>query len=242
MRLLLVGLIWCCLATVCDAQRTVPADKPIHVKLELDQPTSLAFPEVIDSVQWTKFGNDEAQQRMSLNSRGPYCFLTLRDESYSGRLFVLGVSGRQYPVFFKHGTPGDIVVHIGVAPATPTKAVPVDVAGVLRALWTQQALPGQQPTDVAPPAMPDTRMLLVESQAVAVAGYVGLTLHLRNTSAQLLALDVRLDQPAPPVEGTVALAAWAWAPRLTVKALAATQELVGAGEDTQVFVVLERRN
>lgn len=239
-----------CLAAPVAAQRTVSTDKPIAVCLEVGQPSSLAFHEPIEKVQTMRFGEHgtsgevtAAQRPLSVEWYGPYCYLTLNLETYAGRMFVLGKSGKQYVVTFKACPRADIVVHVVPSkPIQPTVApTPVGVPSILRALWTQQPLPGQQDSDVSLPAMPDTRLALVASHAVQVAGYLGVVLHVRNTSEGPLALDLRTDGSTAAPESTIALATWVWPPRLTVHALAADQELLEPGQGTRILVVLERR-
>jgi hypothetical protein len=224
------------------AQRTVSADKPIAVSLPVGQPTSVAFPEVIDSVQAVHFGEQSARP-LSVEMRGPYLYLILNEETYTGRLFVLGKSGKQYMVTFKVGTPGDVVVHVVVPKAASPKVAltPVGIPSILRALWTQRPLPGQQETDMPPPALPDSRLVVVESQAVQMVGYTALVLRVRNTSGEALALDLRTEEGGAALPGTLALSQWVWPPRFSVQAIAAEQELLTPGQDTRLFVVLARR-
>lgn len=244
LSLLLTLSLWI-LVVPCWAQRTVTAEKPITVKLEVGQPTSLAFPEVIDSVQWMRFGDKEAAQRLDVTSRGPYCYLLLLDETYSGRMFVLGQSGKQYLVSFSVGTPADVMVHIlpqkPPAQAGTQRPQPLSVSSVLRALWMQTPLPGQQPVDIILPALPDSRLAFVGSQARTIGRWLGLIIQVRNTSAVPVALDVRVGLDGVQTEGVISLAAWVWPPRLTVHALATDHDTLDPGMEARILVVLERR-
>src|SRR5437660_6259553 len=150
------------LVTPAWAARSLAADQPVTVKLEPSQPTAVALPESVASVSV-----GVAPERFSLDYDGPYLFLLPLDPTVTGRLFVVGQSGKLYAITFKVATPADDVVHLTPAPAIPTgKAQPFSVASLLRALRTNTALPGQQGIDLAPPALPDTRMTITESQAL----------------------------------------------------------------------------
>ena len=87
-----------CLARPALAARSVPADRPIAVKLETSQPTAIALPEPVASVSVGL-----APERVSLDYDGPYLFLLPLDPAITGRLFVVGQSGTLYVVTFKVG-------------------------------------------------------------------------------------------------------------------------------------------
>jgi len=226
-----------CLASPALAARSLSAEQPVTVKLELSQPTAVALPEPVASVSV-----GVGPERFSLDYDGPYLFLLPLDPTVTGRLFVVGQSGKLYTITFKVATPADDVVHLSVAPATPTgKAQPFSVASFLRALRTNTALPGQHSADLPPPALPDTRVTITDSQALALGQALGLVLKVRNTQATPLALDLRVGSTEAPPVGVVALSTWTWPPRLTIRAVAAETEVLGPEGETRVFLVLERR-
>ena len=94
---LLAGGLCACARPVLAA-RSVPADRPIAVKLETSQPTAIALPEPVASVSVGL-----APERVSLDYDGPYLFLLPLDPAITGRLFVVGQSGTLYVVTFKVG-------------------------------------------------------------------------------------------------------------------------------------------
>ena len=191
----LAPLVCPCAARPVLAARSLPADRPIAVKLETSQPTAIALPEPVASVSVGL-----APDRMSLDYDGPYLFLLPLDPAITGRLFVVGQSGTLYVVTFKVGTPADDVVHVtrrrGVQPSA--RPPPVSVATLLRALRTGTAVPGQQAIDLPPPVLPDPRVRVTGSSALAVGTTLGLVLTLRNTQQTPLTLDLRLGAPVEP--------------------------------------------
>ena len=141
-----------CLARPALAARSVPADRPIAVKLETSQPTAIALPEPVASVSVGL-----APERVSLDYDGPYLFLLPLDPAITGRLFVVGQSGTLYVIVFKIAAPADDVVHVTATPTGAARSAPppVSLATLLRALRTGTAVPGQQAVDLPPPVLPD---------------------------------------------------------------------------------------
>jgi hypothetical protein len=222
------------------AARSLPADRPIAVKLEPSQPTAIALPEPVASVS-VGVGPD----RVSLDYDGPYLFLLPLDPSITGRLFVVGQSGTLYVVTFKVAAPADDVVHVTATPGGATQSPsppPVSVATLLRALRAGTPMPGQQAVDLPPPVLPDPRVRVTGTSALALGPTLGLVLTLRNTQQTPLTLDLRLGAPVEsPREGVILLTTWTWPPRLTIRAVAAEDEVLAPASETRVYVVYERR-
>ena len=127
--------------------------------------------------------------------------------------------------------------------ATPAGAArsapppPLSIATLLRALRTGTAVPGQQAIDLPPPVLPDTRVRVTGSSALAVGTTLGLVLTLRNTQQAPLTLDLRLGAPVEaPSEGVIPLSTWTWPPRLTIRAVAAEDEVLAPASETRVYV------
>ena len=222
------------------AARSLPADRPIAVKLEPSQPTAIALPEPVASVS-VGVGPD----RVSLDYDGPYLFLLPLDPSITGRLFVVGQSGTLYVVTFKVAVPADDVVHVTATPGGATQRPsppPVSVATLLRALRAGTPVPGQQAVDLPPPVLPDPRVRVTGTSALALGPTLGLVLTLRNTQHTPLTLDLRLGAPVEaPGDGVIPLSTWTWPPRLTIRAVAAEDEVLAPASETRVYVVYERR-
>jgi hypothetical protein len=222
------------------AARTLPADRPVAVKLELSQPTALALPEPIASVSVGL-----APERISLDYDGPYLFLLPLDPTITGRLFVVGQSGTLYVVTFKVAVPADDVVHVTAAPAPATRRAlpqPLSVATLLRALRTGTPIPGQQAVDLPPPVLPDPRVRVTASSTLAVGPTLGLVLTVRNTQQAPLLLDLRLGLPGDsPSDRALPLSTWTWPPYLTIRAVAAEDEVLAPEGETRIYVVYERR-
>ena len=118
----------------------------------------------------------------------------------------------------------------------------MSIATLLRALRTGTAVPGQQAIDLPPPVLPDPRVRVTGSSALAVGTTLGLVLTLRNTQQAPLTLDLRLGAPVePPNDGVIPLSTWTWPPRLTIRAVAAEAEVLAPASETRVYVVYERR-
>src|SRR5438128_201750 len=197
MRRMPVLALTLCLVTPAWAARSLSADQPVTVKLEPSQPTAVALPEPIASVSVGM-----APERFSLDYDGPYLFLLPLDPTVIGRLFVVGLSGKLYTVLFKVASPADDVVYLTTAPATPVATPqPFAVASLLRALRTPTTLPGQHAAELPPPALPDTRVTITGSQAMALGQTLGLILQVRNTQPTPLALDLRIGSRETPPEG-----------------------------------------
>ena len=228
-----------CLARPALAARSLPADRPITVKLETSQPTAIALPEPVASVSVGL-----APERISLDYDGPYLFLLPLDPAITGRLFVVGQSGTLYVVTFKVGTPADDVIHVLATPAGAARSAPppLSIATLLRALRTGTAVPGQQAIDLPPPVLPDPRVRVTGSSALAVGTTLGLVLTLRNTQQAPLTLDLRLGVSVEaPSEGVILLSTWTWPPRLTIRAVAAEDEVLAPASETRVYLLFERR-
>lgn len=223
-----------------QAARSLPADHPVAVRLETLQPTAVALPEPVASVSVGL-----APERFSLDYDGSYLFLLPLDPEIAGRLFVVGQSGKLYVITFKVGTPADDVVH--VTATTPdakagSKPQPFTVSSFLRALRTGTVLPESAPVEVPLPAPGDPRVRLVGSQALAHGSTMGLVVTLRNTQTTPLTLDVRVGlEQGTPTEGVVHLSTWTWPPKMTIRAVAVDEEVVGPDGQTRVYVIFERR-
>jgi len=220
------------------AARSLSADQTITIRLEPSQPTALALPEPVASVSV-----GIAPDKFSLDYDGPYLFLLPLDPAITGRLFVVGQSGKLYTITFKVATPADDVVHITSTPAGATaQTQPFSVASFLRALRTGTPIPGQQAVAVPSLSLPDARLTLLDATALAVGSMVGLTLTVRNTQATPLTLDLRIGATSEgAAEGMVALSIWTWPPRMTIKAVAADAEIVPSDGQSRLFVVFEKR-
>src|SRR6266568_6372942 len=139
MRIMPVLALSLSLATPAGAARSLSSEQLVSVKLELSQPTAVALPEPVASVSV-----GVAPERFSLDYDGSYLFLLPLDPTVTGRLFVIGQSGKLYTITFKVATPADDVVHITATTADATaKTPPFSVASFLRALRTGTPIPGQ---------------------------------------------------------------------------------------------------
>lgn len=239
MHVLLALGLWLLAVIPASAARTVPADTPLVVRLALGQPTAIALPEPIRSVT---VGLD--QQVMSADYDGPYLFLIVLDPTVTGRVFIVGASGTLYALTFRVGTPADDVVHITPPPpqALPPPAPPLSVSTVLRALRTQTAIPGQQPSEAPPPHPHDPRLRLDQLTALRAGSFVGMTFTVHNTQQAPLTLDIRVGDPTDMgMDGIVHLERWVWPPWLTLRAVAADHDVLEPGGATRVIAVFERR-
>jgi hypothetical protein len=263
MRLVLGLLILLGTVLPAAAVRTVEADKPIGLRLAVGELMVVALPETIGTVMiGGTFTPSEASRseespdtplvsrQISFQKAGATLGILLVDATYTGRFFVIGVSGRIYTVVVKVATPSDDVVYVTLTPPkAATPAPPLGLPSFLRALATHTPLPGQQPIDVPAPTLGNPRLALVESTAVAWGPTVGLTLTLQNAQPRPVALDLRVGAaPGPAGEDVVALSTWVWPPRYTVRALTCDpacsrrQDIVPPESTVELYVVLEKRS
>jgi hypothetical protein len=223
-----------------QAARTVSQDQPVHVRLELLHITAVVFPEPVASVP---MGIDEHQ--MSIEKDGHYVFLMAKDPTLQNRCFVVGQSGKLYLIHFKVTTPGDDMVYlIAPSPTAPTQSSqgpPLSLSAMLRALRTGTGLPGQTGTDVPAPTLTDPRLTITTSQAVTWGSMLGLMVTVQNTSPIALTMDLRWGMQPPSIDSSTSVNTWTFAPRLTIKAVAADDELLSPGGQTRVYFLLERR-
>jgi hypothetical protein len=113
--LLLPVVLLCTLPQLGAAARPVVfTGDPVVVRLQPWQPTAMQFPEPILGIPT---GADP--ETLSLEAEGPRLFLQPRTRDVQGRLFVLGVSGRSYPVHFAVRNPADTEVVVTLPPAAP---------------------------------------------------------------------------------------------------------------------------
>jgi hypothetical protein len=228
------------LSTPVFAARTVSQDQPLHVRLELQQMTTVVFPEPIASVAVAI-----EKEQGSIHSDGPYLFLLLLDPTVQSRCFVMGASGKLYLLQIKAATPPDDIVYLTAPPAPGSgssgHATPLTTALLLRAWRTGTSLPGQAATEVSAPTLGDPRLALLTTQAVSWGTTIGLVATVQNTSPQPLTLDLRWGIQGPLPDQTTSVSTWIFAPRLTVKAVAADEDVLSPGGQARVYLVLERR-
>jgi hypothetical protein len=223
------------------AARTVALrNDPIAIRLEVHQPTAVVFPEAVAAVPT---GADPA--RLSLDYDGPYLFLQPREPGVSGRLFVVGASGRLYGLRFTVATPADDMVTIeppaaSGAPAPSRATPPLDL---LKALRFGTALPGMTATTLPPFQSPDARVQVLGQQALALDVFLGLVVTITNVHPEPLELDLRVGVPSttPAPETLVSLDGWPLPPGTLLKAVAAEDERLGPRGTTRLYWLLERR-
>jgi hypothetical protein len=162
------------------ARPVVFTDAPVVVHLQLRQPTAVQFPEPIAAVPT---GADP--HTLSLELEGPRLFLQPLTADVQGQLFVLGVSGRSYPLRFTVGRPADTEVVVtlppaGTSPSTAPHRPAAEVGGATRASpVTVRALLVGMLRDTPPPGVrvaPHTQVVLetatlrITTQRVYVTG------------------------------------------------------------------------
>lgn len=219
------------------AVRTVQVDQPLVLRLESNQPTSVVYPELLVD---TTSGYPDT---LEVKSKGPNVYVVPKNvpEHFAGRFFATGESGEVYVIHFKMGTPSDDKVYVIHPPAaTSTKAVPLDPPTLLQYLYAGHPIPGEQPGDLAAPALTDGRLTFLEMQSVRVQGWYGALVRVRNTSPQPLVLDMRAGFGGEIPVTSVLLSALAWPPRVQPLLLTAKQELLPPDMETTIVVVLER--
>jgi hypothetical protein len=80
------------------------------------------------------------------------------------------------------------------------------------------------------------------SSALAVGTTLGLVLTLRNTQQTPLTLDLRIGAPLEsPSDGVIPLSTWTWPPRLSIRAVAAEDEVLVPEGETRLYLLFDRR-
>jgi hypothetical protein len=223
-RVLVCWLLGLCLPHGALAARPVLlSDEPMAVRLRQGQPTAITFPEPIASVPT---GADPAQ--LSVELEGTRLFLQPLDPRVQGLLFVVGASGRSYPVRFAVGTPPDTEVLVTLPPAPPRGG----------------------PADTSPPPGLTVRMLLVALlQGNTVPGVTEAadrqvlleTARLRITTTRVYIAGFLLGYQAEAVNKTDAalplLLPEYYAPGL--KAITAEAEVLPPQGQTRVYLVFQ---
>ena len=224
-------------ATPAWAFRTVPADKPITARLEVLQPLAITLPEEV-----VKVTTGTAVNQLSADHLGPHVFVQVTDPTVTGRLFIVGKSGALYTVNFAVATPADDRIEVVTKGDTKPKAQPFTLASFLRTLRNGRTdIPGLQAVEFPTPSVPDSRISLIQSTAIALGPTIGVVLQVRNTHTAPVVLDPRGEQEQGRSEERVALGLWVWPPKHTVRAMAVEDEFVAPDGQTRVYAVLERR-
>ena len=232
----------CLMASPTLADRKVSYDQPVALRLEVAQPTAVVFPEPVGSVSIGL-----APEHLSLDYDGPYLFLQPLDPTIMGRCFVVGQSGKLYPLTFRVATPADDVVHLVApppqAPPHTPKVFGLSISGVLRALRTGTPIPGQETVEIPLGDLGDARIAVRGTHGIGLGRTLGLQVALENRSEQALVLDLRFGMPpdGSPSPGVTRVATWTLPPKLTVKAVAADEEVLSPRGQTRVYLVFERR-
>lgn len=220
------------------AVRTVQVDQVLVLRLEANTPAAVIYPELmVDTI----CGYGDAT--MEMKAKGPNVYLVPKQvpEGFAGHVFAVGESGEVYVIHFKVASPSDDKVYVIHPPAAAsTKAVPLDPPTLLQYLYAGHPIPGEQPGDLAAPALTDGRLTFLEMQSVRVQGWYGALVRVRNASPQPLVLDMRAGFVGEIPVTSVLLSALAWPPRVQPLLLAAKQELLPPEMETTIVVVLER--
>ena len=178
--ILCVGVVaFAVLPVAAERRLQLGASVNIPLRLLLKQPTAVIFPEPIDSIATQLVEHDKtvpAQMRepdpYSVTYDGPKMFIVPFDPTLDTRIFVNGKGGTLYMVLLKIGSPADDIVHV-VRGAEKAKPVAFDLDSMIRLLQAGGTVPGQQPSDLATPAVTDPRMQLVSASGTSVGGWHG---------------------------------------------------------------------
>jgi hypothetical protein len=214
------------------ARPVVFTGDPVVVRLQPRQPTAVQFPEPIAAVPT---GADP--HTLSLELEGPRLFLQPLTPAVQGQLFVLGVSGRSYPLRFTVGRPADTEVVVtlppaGTSPSTAPSRPAAEVGGATLAspVTVRELLVGML-RDTPPPGVsvaPHTQVVLetatlrITTQRVYVTGSLqGYVAEAVNRTAETLPL--RLPEYYAP----------------GLKALSVTAEVLPPHRTTTVYLIFQ---
>lgn len=248
MRYLVACLIVCLGAGLSEAARKVQGNQPINVKLAFHYMAVMNFPEQIERVMGA--GKSDAshpaapaeQQPISIEIYANVLGLALLSPDAEGRLVVFGVSGQNYIVNYKPGTPGDDQVDVISSLRPEDKAVPFSAASFLRALKRGETIPGAYPETLPLPGQPDERLRILSATATGLTQGIGYVLRVENTQSEPLTIDSRIGTPSSPQPGVLALSTWTWLPGYTIVLVHTEEALLGPGGQTRILLILERRS
>lgn len=228
--LLLVSTTWA-------APRLVPADQPVQVKLELNQPSVIVLPEPIKGLF-----NAWAKESFEVDKNGPYLALILKEATLTGWLYVVGQSDTLYEIGFKVGTPVDRRVHLTSTKQTQQASAPPCLLGCfLRTVLRNTPLPGLEPVEVPLPTPSDARVAITEGPAVRLGRQIAQVLTVQNTQPEPLTLDERVGFVGVRAPDAVDLTAWAWPPLLSLDGLYAEARQILPGQTTRLLILYGRR-
>jgi hypothetical protein len=211
-------------ASAVAARTVVLTGEPVVVRLQPLQPVAVTFPEAIAAVPT---GADPTT--VSLELDGPRLFVQALTPDIRGLLFVVGVSGRIYPLRYGVATPADTEVVVVRPERPPTSLAPdasepgpgLTVRILLAAMLQGRALPGvMEATDTQ--LLLETEALRIMTTRVYVVGpLLGYTAEARNLTEAPLGL--RLPE--------------FYAPGL--KAITAAAEVIPAQGITRLYLVFQ---
>jgi hypothetical protein len=209
------------------ARTILMTGEPVTVRLQSLQLTALTFPEPIAAVPT---GVDPA--KLSLELDGTRLFLQPLDAQVQGVLFVIGASGRSYPIRFAVGRPADTEVVLALpaapgAPSTssqppPTASAPgLTVRALLAGMLRRTALPGVKEAADRQVLLTTERLRITTTRVYLAGSLVGYLADAVNTT----------DAPLP------LLLPEYYAPGL--KAIATEAEVVPPRGRTRVYLVFQ---
>jgi hypothetical protein len=195
-------------AAAVAARTVVLTGEPVVVRLQPLQPVAVTFPEAIASVPT---GADPNALSLELDSSR--LFVQALGKDVRGLLFVVGVSGRLYPLRYLVATPADTEVVVvrperppaSAAPGAPEPAPGLTVRTLLAAMLQGRALAGvtESPDDQI---LLETEALRIVTTRVYIAGpLLGYIAEARNLSEAPLPLRLP-EYYAPGLKAAAALA------------------------------------
>jgi hypothetical protein len=217
------------------ADRTMVAGQLQPVRLEVNQPTAVCFPEEVASVS---VGWDEAT--LAIKQYGPCLTLQTPYNPLAGRLIVIGKTAQVYSLPFKVQTPADDVVRIVLAAPATEKAVPWTPGALVRGLVTRTPLPGAKASPMPLPQWTDPRLRVLDLRVLHVGGLEGVVLTVLNPQDTPLVLDERLGEEAPPSPEVVHLSSLRFPALYTVLRVQVSSRQLAPGMQAQIILVAKR--
>jgi hypothetical protein len=236
MRRAWLGLVLVLCPLVAHAARTITADGPLVVKLELQQVTGLILTENVSTIV-----TGMPKERLDISFDGPNIGLVLYDPTMPPtRVLITGESGRIYlPRVEVAPARGDDLVYVTHRPTAT--AVPVTVASAIRAVLGIPGAPQGKSADPIIPATTDPRLTLHSAKSLTLGPFVGTAIIVENTQDVPVLLDERVGHPGEPESDAIRLDTWIWPPKYTLEAVGPPQQILPPHGRTTLYFIFRGR-
>ena len=224
--------VLCLVSSAHGARLEVSSGDPVEVRIAVDTPTVVTFPEKIKAIP-----TSADPQALSLEIEGERLFIQSLREGFGAVLFVVGQSGRLHLLKLVEHEPPDTEVQLILPPAPPRFGDTPPAAGgrpghprrppgnpmrrLLAAMLRGDTLPGVEVLAHEQPLASSKDIEIRTTHLYAAGRYLGFVGTARNLTPEPVVL--RLPEYQAP----------------GLKAIAADLETIPAGGETRVYLIVE---